>query len=158
MEKATWKNGAIFPVNADVAAQAIIDLQTKLGKDNVTAQELLDASRDENAPLYSCFEWNDSVAAEQYRLWQARHIINSIEITYINNATPTVTRLFCNINQPRQQGEFVKVDVMLNNPNYRKQVLANALRELQSFQRKYAVYEELMDVCKVIDAFADTLK
>ena len=161
MEKFSWKSGAQIPVAAEVAASTIRSLQASLGQDSVTAKELLDASRDENAPLHSCFEWDDSIAAEKYRLWQARHIISSLEIEIVKDNQPAFkTRLFLNVSivAPKKQGEFVGVDVVLSNKDYRDRVLDNALLELRAFQRKYAAYEELMGVCKAIDSFADSLK
>lgn len=161
MEKFSWKAGAQFPVKAETAASTIRSLQASLGQDSVSAKELLDASRDGDAPLHSCFEWDDSIAAEKYRLWQARHIINSIEIEVITESRPAYkTRLFLNVQSvaPKKQGEFVSVDLVLQNKTYRDRVLSNALLELRAFQRKYSAYEELMGVSKAIDSFADSLK
>lgn len=163
MEKFSWKAGVQFPVEAEVAADTIRDLQKTLGKDSITAKELLDASRDDEAPLHSCFEWDDNIAAEQYRVYQARHIINGIEIEYVKDNTPTElarSRYFINVVKvaPKVQGQFATIDTVFSNADYRKQVLNNALTELRSFQRKYNVYNELASVFKSIDDFADTLK
>lgn len=161
MEKITWKAGSQFKVEAQVAADTIRDLQRTLGRETITAKELLDDARDVNAPLHCCFEWDDSIAAEKYREWQARHLINSIEVVIIKeNLPPTKTRLFVNIKPvgSREQGNFAPIDIVLKNKTYREQVLSNALIELRSFQRKYAAYEELAGVFNAIDSFGDTLK
>lgn len=160
-EKYSWKPGTQFSVDAKVAADTIRALQMKLGKDSITAQELLDNSRDPDSPLHSCFEWDDSVAAEKYRRWQAAHVINSITVTIKEDTMePITTRLFINVQPvaPKKQGEFVGVNVVFNNPDYRNQVLSNALIELRNFQRKYQAYEELRGVFKAIDSFVDTVK
>ena len=159
-EKYSWKSGTSFPVPAQVAANTIQKLQRTLGQEAITAQDLLNASRNDNAPLHPCFEWDDTVAAELYRRDQARKIINSIEINFIkDDNTPVATRLFINI-QPviRQPGEFAALNTVLKNPDYRKIALGNALSELRSFQHKYELYQELAGVNKAIDDFADTLK
>lgn len=158
-----WKAGSQFPVSAQVAADTIVGLQKQLGKDAISAKELLDSSRDENAPLHSCFEWDDTVAAEQYRTYQARKIIGSIEIRIIQGDTPphlARTRYFMNVvpNAPKVQGQFATVDVAFNNDDYRAVVLKEAYRELKSFQLKYNNYQELSDVFKAIDAFGSTLE
>lgn len=161
MEKIKWKAGSQFKVEAQVAADTIRELQKTLGKDTITAQELLDDSRDENAPLHSCFEWDDTIAAEKYRLWQARHIIHSLEVVIAKENMPTTsTRLFVNVvpQAPKRQGEFTTIDIALKNKTYREQILSNALIELRSFRRKYAAYEELTGVFNAIDSFGDTLK
>ena len=160
-EKFSWKQGASFPVSAQVAADTIRKLQQTLGQEFVTAQDLLDASRDENAPLHSCFEWDDTIAAELYRRTQAGKIIRSIEIHIVKDDKPPIsTRLFVNT-QPvasRNEGKFVFIDTTLKNPDYRQIALNNALSELRAFQHKYDVFQELAAVHKAIDDFADMLK
>lgn len=160
MEKISWKSGTRFPVQAQVAADTIKNLQQSLGRDSVTAKELLIASRDENAPLHNCFEWDDCIAAELYRTEQARHLISSIVVEFVQDDKPPVTtRLFVNVQPvtPKQHGEFVTINVALDNDGYRAQVLKNALDELRNFQRKYAAYTELANVFSAVDAFADSL-
>lgn len=162
-KKFLWKAGAQFPVAAQVAADTIIDLQKTLGKDTVTAKELLDASRDVTAPLHSCFEWDDSIAAEQFRVQQARKIISSIEIEYIKSDTPehlARSRYFVNTvsNAPKVQGQYTTIDVAFSNEDYRTVVLKNAYRELKTFQGKYNCYQELSDVLEAINHFGDSLK
>ena len=155
-----WKSGAQFPVSAKTAAETILSLRRTLNKDTVTAKELLDASRDENAPLHPCYEWNDSIAAENYRLVQSGQIIRSIEVVIVKNDEPVKTRGFVNVVQvaPKHQGEYAPIEIALVKDNYRKQFLKNALDELRAFQRKYAVYTELSGVFKAIDAFADAIQ
>lgn len=155
-EKPSWVPGAQFPVDAQVAADTICDLKKSLGKETITAKELLDASRDESAPLHSCFEWDDTVAAEQYRTWQALHLINSLRVTIINeDREPITVRGLVNINSvaPKKQGEFVSFQRAMEVAEYRQQVLKNALLELRAFQRKYTLYEELNCIFKAIDEY-----
>lgn len=162
-EKFSWKPGAQFPVEAEVAADTIIGLQKTLGKETITAKELLDASREEEAPLHSCFEWDDTVAAEQYRVYQARKVIGSIEIKYVKNDTPAhleQSRYFINVapNAPKVQGQFATIDIAFSNDKYRNTVLKDALRNLRAFQLKYNRYTELSGVFKAINDFADAVK
>lgn len=156
MEKVKWKVGTQFKVDAQVACDTISKLQNALGKETITAKDLLDASRDENAPLHNCFEWDDSIAAEQYRIWQARSIINSIEIVITKSEKPVTVRRYINVNSTgsRKQGDFAPVETVLKNPILREQILSNALIELRAFQRKYNAYEELTGVFSAIASFA----
>lgn len=161
MKQFSWAAGAQFPVSAEIAANTIDVLQKKLGKDSVTASDLLNASRDKNAPLHNCFEWDDSIAAERFRLVQARQIISNIRITIVkDNEPPEPVRYLLNVKPvaPKIQGEFATVDVVFANPNYRRQVLNNALAELKNFQRKYSNYQELSCVFNAINDFANILR
>ena len=61
-----WKAGSQFPVSAQVAADTIKNLATSLNKDTVTAKELLDASRPDDAPPH---------------LARSRYFINVVPVT-----------------------------------------------------------------------------
>lgn len=47
----------------------------------VTPEQVVAAARDPANPLHEEFEWDDSVAAHQWRLDQARAIIRSVRVT-----------------------------------------------------------------------------
>ena len=160
MEKISWKAGFQFPVASKVAADTILNLQQQLGKDTVTAKELLDASRDENAPLHICFEWDDAIAAEHYRTDQARKIIKSVVVTTIkDDEPPRIVPVFLNVaDKPKAQGQYAAYDIAFARGDWRDNVLHCALLELQAFQRKYSNLQELAAVFEAINAFADRLK
>jgi hypothetical protein len=62
----------------DEEKQAIISLESKQGK--LTPQQVLEAARDEESPLHRFFEWDDSTAAEAYRVEQARDLIKKVKV------------------------------------------------------------------------------
>lgn len=52
-------------------------------KGRITAPEVLDAARPESSPIHDCFDWNDSEAAEKWRLEQARELIRRVKIELV---------------------------------------------------------------------------
>ena len=44
------------------------------------ACDVVNSARDESSPLHPFFEWDDSLAAEQHRLGQARKLITSVVV------------------------------------------------------------------------------
>lgn len=60
----------------------------KTGGKNLTPQAVVKAATNPNNVLHGLFEWNDAVAAEQYRLDQARQLIRVYQVDVI---TETVT-------------------------------------------------------------------
>jgi hypothetical protein len=48
----------------------------------LTAHIVLDEARDPAHPLHGRFTWDDSVAAERYRLSQARELIRTVKVVY----------------------------------------------------------------------------
>jgi len=61
-----------------LAKHRLLMLEDKEGR--LTRQGVLDDARDEDSPLHPCFEWDDGIAAEKYRLDQAGQIIRSVEL------------------------------------------------------------------------------
>ena len=47
------------------------------------ASELLDVAADPSSPLHSLFEWDDSKAAHEFRLIQARTLIKRVNVTIL---------------------------------------------------------------------------
>ena len=59
-----FKKGSRINVDANIAGAMCEQLENSIG---LTPKNLLDANRDEKAPLHNCFEWDDTEAAERYR-------------------------------------------------------------------------------------------
>jgi hypothetical protein len=51
-----------------------------------TAERLLEVASDPKSPIHGQFEWDDSRAAKQYRLVQARVMIASLNVEVINKS------------------------------------------------------------------------
>ena len=147
-----WKWG--MPVDANVAGNYLKELEEKNGE--LTPALILEESRDENAVLHNCFEWNDGAAAEKYRLIQAGMIIRNITVKIEKHGTESrITRAFVNISDEAQKdkGVFVTIEKSLQNESYKQQLLKNALYELQTFKNKFQRLSELANVFKAIDDF-----
>lgn len=46
----------------------------------LTAEQVVEAARPDGSALHGCFEWDDSKAAESYRIEQARELIRRVKI------------------------------------------------------------------------------
>lgn len=153
-----WK----YPLKVDAqsAGDELARIENKFGE--LTPEKVVDESRDENAVLHPCFEWNDAIAAELYRREQARHIISNITVTIESPAITeggkiTVTRAFVDVSES-VKGKFVNIKTALNNDDYKRRILLNAKTELLCFEAKYSAYRELCGVCNEIDNFIATFE
>ena len=155
--KYSWKNVS-FPVRADVAAEELARIQEKYGE--VTPRNLLDESRDENSVMHKCYEWNDTKAAEKWRLQQSKFIMSCLTVTYekVDIDTGTVNkvsvRAFQNVSEERD-GKFIHVHDAMENAEYRAAVLRRALNELAMFRKKYSDLSELSKLFYAIDEAID---
>lgn len=114
-------------------------------------EKVVEAAAIETSPLHSQFEWDDSIAAHQHRLWQARMLIRvSVEF---NEQAKVETRVFVSLKSDRQDGLGYRslVDVMSDEVR-RNELLQDAAEEMRSFRAKYKELKELADVFSAMEA------
>ena len=138
-----WKEGARIRASADIAAQVMRNLEENGG---LSAKTLVDASRPEDAPLHSEFEWIDSKAAERWREHQARHLINAIVVVEDQKA-PLRQFFKVSVSEPN----YHSIHVILSEADSRKALLEQAKRELAAFEAKYRQLSELTSVFEAAD-------
>lgn len=170
VSKYSWRNGYNYKVSADTVGNVLRKIEETEGE--VTSKNFLEYSRPEDSITHSMFEWDDTVAAEKYRLAQSGRIINqlSVEIVYTSDTTPTemsvevveqkrqVVSAYVNVvgKSTRSSASFANVIEALSDPDKRKAVLDNAKSELKSFKNKYSNLRELSAVIKAIDMLLES--
>lgn len=141
-----WKSGARIKGDAQIAGEMCNQLESE---GRLNAQTLVDVNRPEDAPLHNSFEWNDSIAGEEWRKHQARHIIHSLVITSENKEVET--RAFFKLSSVQRNYDSVRTIIQDEDKN--AQLLRDAEKELKAFQTKYRGIEKLEAVIDAIDAF-----
>lgn len=137
----------LFKTPADVAGAELMRLQNS--PSGCTPAALVEASRDENAPLHNEFEWRDDVAAEKYREEQAKAIIRAVVIRTEDTNEPI--RGF--VVTPGNTSRYVDIVSALNNDAWHSHLLKQATTEMRAFQAKYRRLTELEGVNSAIEAF-----
>lgn len=73
-----WKNGYY---SGGVDANIVGNVCERISKNGgLTASKLVDYSRPETAETHCLFDWNDEYAAEKWREYTARNVINHLTI------------------------------------------------------------------------------
>ena len=175
-KKYSWKSGWSPSVKPDVVGKIFEEIEERDGE--VTSQSLLDASRSEDSPTHGLFEWNDSVAAEKFRLSQSHRIISQLQVDVIVTEIPSdkpseveittenvlKSPAYVNVNPvgrfgvKNTKGSFVSVQKAMSDDDMRKIVLRNALSELNVFKNRYALYKELAGVFEAIKEFERSIE
>lgn len=65
--------------NKELVREVLEDLARNNGG-TITPDQVIDHARDEASPLHNYFEWNDTLAAANYRREQARSLLRSVKI------------------------------------------------------------------------------
>lgn len=142
-----WGSGAYVKVAPEVAGAVFEELEKGKG---LTAPNLVDASRPEDAPLHKEFEWDDRVAAELYRENRAMCLINHLKVRVEGSedapAIPAYVRL-----QRDDSRRYESVPMILKNPQKTTALFDMAMRELESFQRKYNNLAEFAKIFEEIE-------
>jgi len=120
---------------------------------SISAEQVLQESKDPNHPLHKYFEWDDEIAGNKYRLIQARNLIKSIilEITNADNKKFNV-RGFLSVSEGEDsallihgnqltENYFVSIDDIENSQKLIEYQKLKAKSELKAFKIKYSVLE-----------------
>jgi hypothetical protein len=134
-----------------------LELLRKKHKNELTPDDVVKDAKNGNSPLHPFFEWDDSAAAQQHRLSQARGLIRSVVAIYKEDEKP-----------PRRMRAFVHI-AEAGAPHYRDTahamsqtrtrdiVLRQAWREFQSWRKRYEELDEFAGLFETADRIAKKL-
>jgi hypothetical protein len=135
--------------------QKIGDALDKVSKSHggkLDAPDVVEAAKPKDHVLHPLFDWSDKVAAEQWRLSQARQIIRSIRIVRMDDDEPLYPAY---VSITAKDGRSYRhTNEVLTSRDLQEKVLISAERELQAFERRYS---RLLDVCELIRAARQAL-
>jgi uncharacterized protein (DUF2344 family) len=115
-------------------------------------KHVVDFARNENTELHSHFEWEDSIAAENWRIWQARQIIKVVVTIIPTVNEPIAAQVYVSMKQDRYddasglKGGYRSTVEVLSTPVLRITLLEEALEDLAQWQKKYQSLVELAEV------------
>lgn len=123
--------------------------------DRLTAPIVVDAARPKSAALHSQFEWSDEKAAEMYRRWQAREVMNKIDILIEDCEAPQP--MFVNVVERVGDDDlrgYVTTARVLSDPVLTSQLLEKASDDIESFRERYGRFKEL---ARIADAAQEAI-
>jgi len=148
-----WKNGSVMKGDAEKVASELENLGEELTPEQIVSF----AKHNEDSELHKCFEWDDTIAAEKYRLDQARLICRMLVDVKSTNECPEETvkiRVFEHIVKDKTS-VYIPTLVAMENEAYRQQVLEDILRRIGELQIKASNYQEIIRNSK---KFQETLE
>lgn len=116
-------------------------------------EDVVEEASDPRSPLHDQFDWDDTEAAQKWRLHQARNLIRIcvrfLEVPGSQEKVPC--RVWVSLTTDRNSdGGYRPIDHVLRLKTWREQLLEDAMREAEAFQRKYAMLTELAEVHEAI--------
>ena len=108
---------------------------------------VVEESRPDGALLHSLFQWNDTVAAEQWRKEQAAKIIRNVHVVVNNTDITCTVRAFVSVTPSKDvPRSYISLKDALSNKDAYEDLLQQAKKDMQSFIRKYSLLKELKSV------------
>lgn len=112
---------------------------------------VVEEARRPSSPLHSKFTWDDTEAAHQYRIYQARNLIRVV-VQMIPNTADSHERVWVSLKKDRENegGGYRTLVSVLSNKDLREQLLNQAFEDMKYFQEKYSNLQELSEVFSAI--------
>ena len=107
--------------------------------------------------LHKEFEWDNTKAAHQHRLEQARHLIRLyVNIVPNQNGSEVSVPMYVSLVSDRRKpgGGYRTLESVMSTEELREELLQQALDELQRVRKKYQTLQELGPVFAAIDRVA----
>lgn len=117
--------------------------------------DVVESARPKSSPLHSRFEWDNTEAAERYRLWQARQLI-SVTVEYLGSGEQaSLEKVFVSLTTDRDRGGYRSLVTVMSDQQHRERLLEDALDEMRRFHKKY---KELNELAAVFEAMKQVSK
>jgi hypothetical protein len=138
-------------------AKKEIDALIKKYDGAVTPKQVVDFARSDKTALHALFTWDDSEAAEKWRLHQARNVLR-VTVTMLPNET-IPSRVVVSLMPDRHAGVgYRSMPTVLNDKEKSEQLLKDAMQELTTFKMKYSRLKALVGVFAEIDKLQVTIE
>ena len=148
-----WEGGQLENIHestAQIVGETLANLEKRYGK--LKPELVVDAAQSPASPLHRFFQWDDSVAAREYRIQQARGLIRSVHVKIIDDEEiRKPVRAFISMDRYTGNSGYENVVSVMSDDAKREQVLRVARAELEAWRKRYDDLEEFSLLHKFID-------
>lgn len=125
----------------------------------LTPETVVSFAQAEDSPLHKYFTWDDTAAAERWRQEQARKLIQSVNVTFLDDeGVEQSCRAFVNVKPDEDEQDdaiagqgYISLARSAKSGSYQLQVLEYAKGQLKQWKAKFGSYREFYGVTAEID-------
>jgi len=114
----------------------ILQIKQKKG---LTPEAIVENAKKKTSPLHKLFEWKDTTAAYQWRLQQARVLINEVKIIIEDKEYYAFENISIEVGENKTR-EYYEREEILSSDQLRKKVIQTAYEQLLYWKNKYENY------------------
>lgn len=145
-----------YGVDAQVVGEEIHRLSK--GTAGLKPERLVSVAASDESPLHPLFTWDDSEAANKYRIHEARNVINALKVTVKIEDRDVQAPAFISVGhtvETQERGEgYRSVITVVADQQFAMEAKAEALSRLRAIRQRYASLDDLAPVWRVIDEVA----
>lgn len=143
---------SFFSADANKVGEELDELGAR---EDLTREGILDYAREnKKSELNKCFEWDDTIAGEKYRLHQASLILTSISIVTkeeTDKEPEKTVRAFVNVKEEEQEKRVYKnIVTVLNDENEYQQLVKKAREDINRCKQTYENVIEIKDLKDIL--------
>jgi len=147
-----WRDGSrVRGITAEAAAKRIEFLRKRLKRD-VRPDDILKDAKHADSPLHPAFDWDDSVAAQKWRIHQAGHILMSVEIVpKQGDDEGEPVRAFVRVQRGESKPAYCGIVEAMNDPSIKEQLMRTLESEAKNFADRARRYKRFAKIVEAID-------
>lgn len=159
--KYSWKNESRITGDPQEIGQALEELAAELGRpvDGLTADDIVDAARSPDSPLYAIvYRLDDDEAAHEHRKDIARLILRSIRVTVIQEGHERQAIAYVHVRVPDEGPMYVPTSLASRREDLRIQMLEDAQRGIDGWLGRYRNLEGAEEVFVLIEKASKAMR
>lgn len=137
-------------LKAQQVGEALEEIRTR-NNGRLTSELVVAAAADKKSPLHRYFEWDNGKAGPKWRGDQAQQLIRSVQIVVeVRKGPQPQIRAFVSVKRGADRS-YTSVGHAMSDEDLRRQVLADAWKELEGWRKRYANLNEFAKIHAAID-------
>lgn len=143
-----------------VVRDALEEIRSESPDRIVTAAAVVDKASNSDHPLHKHFEWDDSKAAEKYRLAQARQLIRVYVLMNNNDPKQRTIQAYVSLagDRKREGGGYRKLEDVMGDKSLMAELRETFKKELDGFLSRYECLENLVAKVREVVGIKPTRK
>jgi hypothetical protein len=131
--------------STETIRKALEEIQATNPDGLLKAEDVVDKAAHPDHPMHQYFEWDDSEAAVQYRLMQARVLIRKIRVSNVEQDGPPVPKyLSLRSDRAKPGGGYRQTSEVVNNKELLAQLEETAKRDIDGLLARYEMLKDLV--------------
>lgn len=131
------------PVKRGIILEALKEIEVDNGI--LTPHNVVEAARGEDHPLHKNFTWDNDLAGDKFRLFEARVLINSVRVEIMGEKREAYLNVVTKVNSVATRG-YVSIEAVMSDEDLHKQVVLTAIREVEYWKRKFDSLSEMKGI------------